>query len=463
MERVVQESSRTASYGLRRGVLSPMETLAQSVSTMAPTTTPAATIPLVYTLAGNGTWLAYVLATIAVLLVALCVARFARHSASPGSLYTYASMILPPWMGAAVAWSLLLAYVATGSSVIGGFYHWANLLLHDAMGHGISAVLLAVFVTGVSIWIAWRDVKISARMMLWIEAVSVSVIVVVVALLLVGHGWHWDWDALHLRGMTGGGLRLGLVLALFSFVGFESATTLGSEAHNPLKTIPRAVIRSSVLAGAFFTICAYAEVLGFHTAGQELGTSSAPMRVLAGVAGIPVLGLLIDLGALVSLFAGTLACITAAARVLLLMSHNGLAHGSLRTTHKLNKTPGRAIIVTGLAAVLPVAVLAGRGASGLDVYGWMGSLATYGFIVTYALVCIALPRHLRDLGVFRQGAQIIPWLACAAMVFALAGNLYPLPEGPYGKLPYIYLAYLAVGLLWFALRGRSKNLTTGAN
>jgi amino acid transporter len=145
-----------------------METLAQSVSTMAPTTTPAATIPLVYTLAGNGTWLAYVLATIAVLLVALCIARFARHSASPGSLYTYASMILRPWMGAAVAWSLLLAYVATGSSVIGGFYHWANLLLHDAIGHGISAVLLAVLVTGVSIWIAWRDVKISARTMLWI-------------------------------------------------------------------------------------------------------------------------------------------------------------------------------------------------------------------------------------------------------------------------------------------------------
>ncbi len=459
MEQVVQQSSQTASYGLRPEILSPMETLAQSVSTMAPTTTPAATIPLVCALAGNGTWLAYVLATIAVLLVALCIARFARHSASPGSLYTYATLILPRWMSAAVAWSLLLAYVATGSSVIGGFYHWANLLLRDATGHVLSAVLLAVCVTVVSIWIAWRDVKISARLMLWIEAVSVSVIVVVVALLLVRHGWHWDWDELHLRGMTGSGLRLGLVLALFSFVGFESATTLGSEAHHPLKTIPRAVIQSAVLAGAFFTVCAYAEVLGFHTAGQDLGTSSAPMGVLAAVAGVPVLGLLIDIGALVSLFAGTLACITAAARVLLLMSHNGLAHGSLRVTHALNKTPGRAIIVTGLAALLPVAVLAARGASGLDVYGWMGSLATYGFIVTYALVCIALPRYLGERGVFRRRAQIIPWMACAAMVFALAGNLYPVPQGPYGKLPYIYLAYLAAGLLWFVLRGRGKNLT----
>src|SRR5579863_8470449 len=113
---------KVADYGLRGEALSPMETLAQSVSTIAPTSTPAATIPLVAALAGNGTWLAYLLATVAILLVAWCISRFARYSASPGSLYTYASMILPPWLGSIVAWSLLLAYVATGSSVIGGFY-----------------------------------------------------------------------------------------------------------------------------------------------------------------------------------------------------------------------------------------------------------------------------------------------------------------------------------------------------
>jgi len=462
METTLAPTSSTADYGLRRGILSPMETLAQSVSTIAPTTTPAATIPLVCALAGNGTWPAYVLATVAVVLVALCISRFARLSASPGSLYTYASSILPPWLSATVAWSLLLAYVATGSSVIGGFYHYANLLLRDATGHVLSAVMLALLVTGVSIWIAYRDVKISARLMLWIEAASVSVIVVVVILLLVRHGWHVDADELHLRGMTGSGLRLGLVLALFSFVGFESATTLGAEARNPLQTIPRAVIQSALLAGAFFTVCAYAEVLGFHTAGQDLGASQGPMHVLAQVGGVPVLGLLIDIGALVSLFAGTLACITAAARVLMLMSHDGLAHGSLRATHARNQTPSRAVIITGIAAVLPVAVLAARGASGLDVYGWLGSLATYGFIVAYALVCIALPRYLRQHGAFTSGAQILSRVAALAMLLALAGNLYPVPEGPYGKLPYIYLVYLTVGLTWFLVRARKNAALAGS-
>lgn len=456
-EQIPTVPEKVGEYGLRGGILSPMETLAQSVSTIAPTSTPVATIPLVAALAGNGTWLAYLLATAAILLVAWCVSRFARYSASPGSLYTYAAMILPPWLGAVAAWSLLLAYIGTAASVIGGFYQYSNLLLVDFFGHGFSGTALALAVTGVSMWIAWRDVKISARLMLWIEATSLFVILIVVVLVLVRQGFHVDPGQWRLRNMTGSGLRLGLVLALFSFVGFESATTLGAEARNPLKTIPRAVIQSAVIAGGFFVVAAYSEVLGFHVVGQELGTSEAPMRVLSGVARVPRLGLLIDLGAVVSLFAGTLGCITAAARVLLLMAHNGLAHGAFRTTHVRNETPTFAVLATGLAAVLPVAVLAHRGSNGLDVYGWMGSLATYGFIVTYALVCAALPRYLRAHGAYRPGAQIVPWLAFVAMLSALAGNLYPVPEGPYGKLPYIYLAYLIAGLAWFFWQKRQKS------
>src|SRR4029077_7752821 len=144
------------------------------------------------------------------------------------------------------------------------------------------------------------DVKVSARLMLWIEAVSVSLIVIVVALVLFRFRHHLDWQQVQLRGRTGRGLRLGLVLAIFSFVGFESATTLGSEARDPLKTIPRAVIQSALLAGAFFTVCAYAESVGFHVVGQDLGTTPDQMHVLARVGGVPVLGILIDIGALVS-------------------------------------------------------------------------------------------------------------------------------------------------------------------
>jgi amino acid transporter len=452
---ISERDAKAASYGLRGGTLSPVETLAQSISAVAPTVTPFVTIPLVFALSGNGTWLAYLLAMGGILLVAWCVGRFARYSTSPGSLYSYAAMILPPWLGCIAAWSLLLAYVGTSACNIAAFYHYANLMRGDASGHLGSTLLMAALVGGVPVWICWRDVKISARLMLLIEAVSVTFIVMVLLLVLVRHGLHGDVDQLHLRGVTAGSFRTGLVLAMFSFVGFESATTLGSEARNPLKSIPRAVILSSILAGAFFTACAYTEVLGSRMAGVDLGTSNAPMHVLAGVGGVPVLGLLIDIGALVSLFAGILACTTAAARVLLLMAHNGIAHGSLRGTHARHETPTLAIIVSGLAAFLPVAILAARGEGGLDIYGWIGTLATYGFIVTYALVCFALPRYLRDHhGVVNTATRIIPWLGFVAMMLGLVANLYPVPAGPYGKLPYIYLAYLSVALVWFPFRSR---------
>jgi hypothetical protein len=43
------------------------------------------------------------------------------------------------------------------------------------------------------------------------------------------------------------------------------------------------------------------------------------------------------------------------------------------------------------------------------------------------------------------------------------GNLYPVPEGPYGKLPYIYIGYLGAGLGWFFLgqRGRRAAVAEG--
>ena len=448
--------SAVPSYGLKQQVLSPLETLAQSISTIAPTTSPTMTIPLVFALAGNGTWLVYLLATVAVLLVALCISRFARHSASPGSLYIYATSSLPPALGSVAAWALLLAYIATGSSVVGGFINYANVLLHDLTGRTASPIPLSIICVAVCIWVAYRDVKISARLMLWIEAVSVLLIGFVLVILLFKHGLHLDPQQVKLKGVSAAGVRLGVVLALFSYVGHESATTLGSEAKDPLRSIPRAVIQSALLSGVFFILCAYTQVLGFHAVGQNLNESSAPLRVLSTEAGVPILGPMIDVGALVSMFACTLACVTAGARVLLLMARNGLIHRSLGSTHKQNETPAVAVIFVGVLTFVPAAVLGSRGMSGTDIYGWMGSLATYGFITTYGLVAVALPFYLRRIGKLTAAMVLLAMAATTAMVLALAGSLYPVPPAPYNWLPYLYLAYLAMGMLWFAVSGSMR-------
>jgi hypothetical protein len=61
------------SFGLRHNALSPIETLAQSVSTIAPSTSPQLTIPLVFVLAGQGTAIAYLIAMGLMVLVGLCI------------------------------------------------------------------------------------------------------------------------------------------------------------------------------------------------------------------------------------------------------------------------------------------------------------------------------------------------------------------------------------------------------
>jgi len=62
---------------------------------------------------------------------AWCISRSRAIRLRPARLYLRLDDP-SPWLAATAAWSLLLAYIATGSSVIGGFYHYSNLLLHDA-------------------------------------------------------------------------------------------------------------------------------------------------------------------------------------------------------------------------------------------------------------------------------------------------------------------------------------------
>jgi amino acid transporter len=160
--------------------------------------------------------------------------------------------------------------------------------------------------------------------MLWIEVFSLSLILIVLAVLVFHSGFLFDLDQLRLKGASVSTLGPALVLAMFSFVGFEAATTLGGEAREPLRTIPRAVIQCAILAGVFFMLCSYSEVLGFRGESSKLSDSTSPLHLLANKAGVSLLGLGIDLGAAVSMFACVLACTTAAARVLMKMAARGL-------------------------------------------------------------------------------------------------------------------------------------------
>ena len=449
---VYGEQSEPENYGLHAGALGPMETLAQSISAVAPSTSPSLTIPLVFALAGNATWFVYMLATGAILLVGFCVSRFARLSASPGSLYSYTAGTLPPFFGVTAAWALLLAYLATGASVAGGALYYTNLLSLQFLHWTPSALPTLSVVCLAAGFVAYRDVKLSAELMLWIEVCSVSLIVVVLAVMPVRFGLHLDMDQFRLRGVSFSGLGPALVLSMFSFVGFESATTLGGEARNPLHTIPRAVLQCAILAGVFFMLCSYSEVLGFRGESGKLSETASPLHLLATRAGIAQLGIAIDFGALISMAACVLACTTAAARVLMRMAHGGLLASVFERTTRKHGTPGPAIALSvGLILSATVAMDL-RGFAGSEMYDLLGSLSVFGFLTAYGLVALALPFARRTVGQHSHRVVAISVLTVVVLVLIAVFDLRSTSDRIHARIPYIYLAYIGAGIAWYALR-----------
>lgn len=451
---VYAENNGAESYGLQKGVLGPIETLAQSVSAMAPSTSASLTIPLVFARAGNATWFVYLLATGSMLLVGFCVSRFARLSASPGSLYTYTANTLPPAFGVAAAWGLLLAYLATGASVAGGALYYATVLSLQFFHWAPPAVSTLALVCAVAGLIAYRDVKLSAEVMLWMEAVSVGLIVIVLVLLPVHIGLQLDTSQFQLKGISFNSLGPAVVLSIFSFVGFEGATTLGGEVRDPLRTIPRAVLQCALLAGGFFMLCAYSEVLGFRGQSAALSSSTSPLHLLAAKAHVSPLGVAIDCGAFISMFACVLACATAAARVLLRMAHDGLLPSALQRTSARHGTPGAAVALSTALMFAATVAMTLHGDTGSTMYDLLGSLSVFGFLTAYALVALALPFARRALGQHSHVLAAVSVLTVAVILMIAIFDLNSAEDFVHARIPYLYLGYITAGLAWYALRRR---------
>jgi amino acid transporter len=242
---------------------------------------------------------------------------------------------------------------------------------------------------------------------------------------------------------------------MFSFVGFESATTLGGEAREPLRTIPRAVLQCAILAGLFFMFCSYTEVLGFRGESGTLSDSASPMHLLAAKAGVFPLGVAIDFGAMVSMFACVLACTTAAARVLMRMAHGGLLPAALGRANRRHGTPGAAIAWSIGLIFIATAGLALKGFAGSDIYDWMGSLSVFGFLTAYALVAAALPFARRARGQHSHLVAVTSIFTVAVLFLIAVFDLQSSADAIHARIPYIYLGYIAAGIAWYGLRRRT--------
>ncbi|HVU33972.1 MAG TPA: APC family permease [Opitutaceae bacterium] len=156
-------------------------------------------------------------------------------------------------------------------------------------------------------------------------------------------------------------------IAILILVGFESVTSMGEEAKNPKKDIPRAVLLSLAIQGAvcyLFEYFAANYLLHNGYAMPNAAASGAPIGDLMVITGTWLFGsytagrafmLVQAFTVLLALIGTTLACLSTGARVTYAMGRDGEVSSHFGLLHGRTLSPHRAIwVLSALSAVVGI-------------------------------------------------------------------------------------------------------------
>jgi amino acid transporter len=407
-------------------------------------------------MAGVGSWLSFLIATVGVLFVALNISILSRRHTLSGSYFIYIGRTVGPRAGLLAGWLMIGAYLATAIAIsVSEVLFLENLLaslnLKSLMPNAYAALCGFISVAAVA---AYRDVRLSARFGLVLEVASILILVVITAIVVSQRGTVVDIRQIDFTGLGYSGVMSSLTFAVFAFVGFESSATLARETRNPKRSVPLAVTLSALMSGMFFVAIAYFMVLGIGDDTRALGDTSAPFIAMTERAGLAAAGSAIYLGALISGLACLLASINAASRLMFSMARYDCFPVMLTKVHSHYHTPSAAVglavgvILLGSITVLPLGAL--------EAFGFAGTLATFGFLAVYFLICLAAPLDQFRAGTLSFTHLILSCGGTSIMTFVILGSLYPVSPWPQSLLPYLFLTYLVTGSVLFFLLARKK-------
>lgn len=465
--------------GLRRG-LSIWQAVGISVALMAPSMAininPQGTAGLV----GRATPLAFFLAAIAVLLIAYVFVRLCQYYQHAGSVYAFAGATLGARAGAVAGLGLMATYVFYGlvtSSAAGifgaaflddiGVWNdqpwWAGFLVGGiALGAALAAAILPT--------------KRATEVLLSIEGVTVALIVIIAAVVLIkmiagtapGDA-EVTLDVFKVpAGTNSSTLFLGIVFGLLSFAGFEAAATLGEEARNPRKDIPRAILGTAIFGGVYYTVITAIEMMAFGTDEEGVANFIASPALMGDLGSRYIgdwIGETVTLGAAISAFACCLACIVGSSRLLFALSRDFSPRGALSRT-AVNGSPAVAsMLIACVIAVIGLLCATLFDAKPFDTFLWSGTIGTLMLIVAYVLAtlgCIKLLFIDRAMEV-RRAEIVIPLLALVLLVYTMYRNVWPYPEeGAAQWFPIVSFGWIAlVTIVVIVFPGLARRLSAG--
>ncbi len=386
-------------------------------------------------IAGPAATISYILCGLMTLFTALSYSELSSSIPLAGGGYTFVHQGLGGYIAFLSGWALIFGSVVACALYALGFAEHFNPLLDLVVKISPPIKFSAFAIALLLLLINIKGTKESGKTQNFFTLAKIAMLIVFIGLCIpyvkVG-----NLKPFAPFGFTG--IISATALIYISFFGFELISSASEEIKNPKKTVPKAILLSLFIPMLIYVgvVLVSVGILDYQT----LGTSAAPLVLIAG----KVLG---SYGLLFVLIAGLLATISAlnatvlaAARQTYAMGRDGYLPGKIFRLHPKFKTPYTAVAAVGV--VILFFTLSGE-------VKFAAHLANFCFLFALILVNLSVimlrkkePRLKRPFKL--PWHPVIPLLAIACNVLILAfmsPQTYLLGAGWLGLGSLVYLVY----------------------
>lgn len=429
-------TDESGSHRLRERSLDAPHVIFQSITHGAPAVSLAFSIIVLVPIAGPAIPFTLVLAMVAVLLVAIAIGQLGKELPSAGGLYTYAAGALGPRAGFMVGWLYLIfePWLMPLLLLLGAQFLQSFVQTEFQVDTGW---VLWVLVIGASIFfLTYRNIRVSMTAGIALAVFEVGSFLALAVWMIIAHH---DQNTLQVfnpasaPGNAGTSILKSMVFAVVAFIGFEGAASLGEEAKDARRAVPKALVIGVLSIAVFYIFMTYSWVVGtgFHNFVTTTVSSSNPFYDLArkfwGAGWI-----IIFFGLMTGIFGNANAGMTTGSRLMFAMGRNGALPAVLGRTHPRYHTPSAGIIVNTVFGIV-VTLILGATIGISEGVSFVGLIIGMAGISMYILMCISCLvfylRKRRDK--FRFWLHgVVPVLGAAAFVAPIYYQYVPLVPFP---------------------------------
>jgi amino acid transporter, AAT family len=340
--------------------------------------------------AGPAVILSYIFTSVIALLLMYCLSEMAVAHPTAGSFGVYADLYVSPWAGFVVRYTYWAAQsIAVGGEAVAAaiytqwwFPHtpiWLWVMVYSVLLILINATSVGAFGT-FEYWFS----------MIKVTAIAVFIILGAAVLLGVHQQQPIGLANFHANGgfMPKGwlGVWLALAFVIFSFIGTEIVAVTAGEAHDPERSVPRAM-RTMLLRLVIFYVGAITVLVGVIPwtqiqPGQSVTVS--PFVRVFDVMHVPVAAQIVNFVVLTAALSGMNCCLYLATRMVFSLARGGYAPAALgRVTKHGAPVPALLISAIGLAIATIVAMVFPNSA-----YVYMFGIALFGGLFVWLMIFV---------------------------------------------------------------------------